>query len=323
MTYEFPFKSLPAVMCGPRVERRRVLVGGSAFWGTIIEEGANRGMLRLDDGRILEPADLPHLPPVDPSKIIAVHISYRSRSMETRQKEKPTATPTYFTKPPSSLNGHRGQILKPSDCRYLNYEGEYAVVIARTCRNVTPDEAWDYIAGFCSALDMGLQDFRDTDQGSMLRVKGADTLLPIGPGLVRGVNLFEQTLRTLVNGLVVQEAHIGDETIWGPHYVIADIARHITLQAGDVILMGTPCHSRSVDPGQEVACEITDLGRISGTVVAIAPPRAAALGVGHAPTDSPEVRRVALGFDERVPDRLRDNLLQSRQLSAPAEDNPQ
>jgi 5-oxopent-3-ene-1,2,5-tricarboxylate decarboxylase/2-hydroxyhepta-2,4-diene-1,7-dioate isomerase len=240
--------------------------------------------------------------------VIAVHISYTSRSLETRNRPKPTDTPTYFTKPPSSLNGHGGQILKPADCKYLNYEGEYAVVIGRTCRNVTPDEAWDFIEGFCPALDMGLQDFRDTDQGSMLRVKGADTLLPIGPGIVRGVNLFEQTIRTFVDGVVVQEASIGEECIWGPHYVIADLARHITLVPGDVILMGTPCHSRSIGPGHYVECEITKIGRVGGRVVAVDPPRASALGVGHAPTDSPEVRRVALGFDERVPDYLKDNL---------------
>ncbi len=312
MNFEFPFTELPAVMCGPRVERRRVLIGGSAFWGTVIEDGPQQGQLRLDDGRVLDPSTLPHLPPVNPSKIIAVHISYSSRSFETRNKPKPTETPTYFTKPPTSLNGHGGQILKPADCTYLNYEGEYAVVIGKTCRNVTPDEAWDFIEGFCPALDMGLQDFRDTDQGSMLRVKGADTLLPIGPGIVRGVNLFEQTLRTYVNGRVVQEAHIGDETIWGPHYIIADIARHITLMPGDVILMGTPCHSRSVDPGQVVECEVTGLGRVGGTVTAVAAPRAAALGVGHAPTDSPEVRRVALGFDERVPETFKNNLRLSK-----------
>lgn len=312
MNFEFPFTELPAVMRGPRVERRRVLIGGSAFWGTVIEDGPQQGQLRLDDGRVLDPSTLPHLPPVNPSKIIAVHISYSSRSFETRNKPKPTETPTYFTKPPTSLNGHGGQILKPADCTYLNYEGEYAVVIGKTCRNVTPDEAWDFIEGFCPALDMGLQDFRDTDQGSMLRVKGADTLLPIGPGIVRGVNLFEQTLRTYVNGRVVQEAHIGDETIWGPHYIIADIARHITLMPGDVILMGTPCHSRSVDPGQVVECEVTGLGRVGGTVTAVAAPRAAALGVGHAPTDSPEVRRVALGFDERVPETFKNNLRLSK-----------
>lgn len=312
MNFEFPFTELPAVMRGPRVERRRVLIGGSAFWGTVIEDGPQQGQLRLDDGRVLDPSTLPHLPPVNPSKIIAVHISYSSRSFETRNKPKPTETPTYFTKPPTSLNGHGGQILKPADCTYLNYEGEYAVVIGKTCRNVTPDEAWDFIEGFCPALDMGLQDFRDTDQGSMLRVKGADTLLPIGPGIVRGVNLFEQTLRTYVNGRVVQEAHIGDETIWGPHYIIADIARHITLMPGDVILMGTPCHSRSVDPGQVVECEVTGLGRVGGTVTAVAAPRATALGVGHAPTDSPEVRRVALGFDERVPETFKNNLRLSK-----------
>lgn len=314
MNFDFPFKALPAVLAGPRVERRRVLIGGSAFWGTIVESGPQSGQLQLDDGRVLDPATLPHLPPVSPTKIIAVHISYRSRSMETRQKPQPSPTPTYFTKPPSSLNGHLGQILKPADCQYLNYEGEYAVVIGRPCRNVTPDEAWDYIDGFCPALDMGLQDFRDTDQGSMLRVKGADTLLPIGPGIVRGVNIFDQTLRTRVNGLVVQEAHIGDETIWGPHYVIADIARHITLDKGDVILMGTPCHSRSIDPGQEVSCEISGLGTISGTVTAIDAPRASALGVGHAPTDTPEVQRVALGFDERVPPQFIENLKNSRRV---------
>lgn len=313
MDFEFPLQALPAVMRGPRIERRRILSGGSAFWGTMVESGADAGRLRLDDGRVVDADNAHYLPPVSPSKIIAVHISYASRSHETRNRPRPSAAPTYFTKPTTALNGHGGQILKPHDCRYLNYEGEYAIVISRTCRNVTPDEAWDYIEGFCPALDMGVQDFRDTDQGSMLRVKGADTLLPIGPGLVRGVDLFEQTLRTYVNGQVVQEAHIGDETIWGPHYVVADIARHITLLPGDVMLMGTPCHSRSVDPGDVVECEITGIGRVGGTVTAIDAPRASALGVGAQPTDSDEVRRVALGFDERVPERLRDNLRAARE----------
>jgi 5-oxopent-3-ene-1,2,5-tricarboxylate decarboxylase/2-hydroxyhepta-2,4-diene-1,7-dioate isomerase len=306
-TFEFPFEQLPAILRGPRVERRRVLIGGSALWGTILEEGGAAGRLRLDDGRIVDPAGLAHLPPVAPSKIIAVHIAYRSRSIETRNKPQPTDTPTYFTKPPSALNGHLGQILKPADVRYLNYESEYAIVIGRTCKNVTPDEAWEVIGGFCCALDMGLQDFRDTDQGSMLRVKGADTMLPIGPGIVRGVNLFEQTLRTYRNGRVVQEARIGEESIWGPHYLIADIARHITLEAGDVILTGTPCHSRSIEPGDEIECEITGVGRLKCSVVETPIPRASPLGVGHAPTDSPEVRRVALGFDERVAEHLKAN----------------
>jgi 5-oxopent-3-ene-1,2,5-tricarboxylate decarboxylase / 2-hydroxyhepta-2,4-diene-1,7-dioate isomerase len=71
---------------------------------------------------------------------------------------------------------------------------------------------------------------------------------------------------------------------------------------GDVILTGTPCHSRS---GDLVEVEITGLGRLASRVVAGPAPRASALGAGHAPTDSDEVRRVALGFNERVPDRFK------------------
>ena len=87
MNFEFPLKELPAVMRGPRMERRRVLVGGSACWGSIVEEGAQQGQLRLDDGRVVDLATVQHLPPVSPSKIIAVHISYSSRSFETRNQQ--------------------------------------------------------------------------------------------------------------------------------------------------------------------------------------------------------------------------------------------
>jgi 5-oxopent-3-ene-1,2,5-tricarboxylate decarboxylase/2-hydroxyhepta-2,4-diene-1,7-dioate isomerase len=307
--YEFPPAELPAILRGPRVERRRVLWHGSAYWCTVRDDGS----LLLDDGRVAQQSQVQHLPPCEPSKIICVHLSYSSRGLETRNKAKPTETPTYFTKPVTALNCHLGELVKPGDCHYLNYEGEYAVVIGKVCRNVTPDEAWDYMAGFAPALDMGLQNFRDTDQGSMLRVKGADGMLPIGPGLVSGVNIFEQTLRTYRNGLLVQEAQIGEEMVWGPHYMVADIARHITLMPGDIILTGTPCHSRSLDVGDFVEVEITGLGRLGSRVVAGPVPRASALGVGHMPTDSDEVRRVALGVDERVPQHFRDNYRQAEQ----------
>ncbi len=305
---EFPLAELPRVMRGPRIERRHFVWGGSVYWGTMRDDG----LLLLDDGRSVAVNEVQHLPPCAPTKIICVHLGYSSRGLESRQLAKPTPTPTYFTKPITAMNGHGGELVKPADCHYMNYEGEFAVIIGRTCRNVTPGEAWDYMAGFAPALDMGLQDFRDTDQGSMLRVKGADGLLPIGPGLVSGINIYEQTLRTYRNGLLVQEAKIGDEMVWGPHYLVADIARHITLSPGDVVLTGTPCHSRPLDVGDQIELEITGLGRLSSRVVAGPVPRASALGVGHAPTDTPEVRRVALGNDERVPAHFRDNYRASK-----------
>lgn len=111
---------------------------------------------------------LPQLPPVNASKVNAVHISYLSRSMETRNLLQPTATPTYFTKSINALNGHCRQILKRVDCAYLNCEAEYVVVISKPCRNITLDEAWNFIGGFCPALNMHLQDLRDT--GRCLRI---------------------------------------------------------------------------------------------------------------------------------------------------------
>ena len=194
-------------------------------------------------------------------------------------------------------------MVRPEDCRYLNYEGEFAVVIGKVTRNVTPEEAWACIAGFAPALDMGLHDFRDTDAGAMMRVKGGDGFCPIGPGVVSGIDIREQTLRTYHNGQLVQEARIGEEMVWGPDYMITDIARHITLLPGDVILTGTPCHSRPLEPGDTIEVEITGLGRLTSRIVAGPAPRAA---VGHPPMDTPEARRVALGCDERVPQRFKD-----------------
>lgn len=292
-----------SVLKGPRVERRRVIVNTSAYWGTMQDDG----LLRLDDGRTVDPATVAHLPPLEPmpSKIIAVHLSYSSRGIETRNNPKPTETPTYFTKPITSLNGHGGELVKPDGIKYLNYEGEFAVIIGKVTRNVTPEEAWDCIAGFAPALDIGAQDFRDTDQGSMLRVKGMDGFCPIGPGIVSGVDPRNEILRTYRNGLLVQEARIGEEMVWGPDYMIADIARYITLLPGDVILTGTPAHSRSLDPGDMIEVEITNIGRLRSHVVAGPKPRAE--GIGHPPMDTPEVRRVALGFDERVREDFKAN----------------
>ena len=288
------------VLDGPRKETRRVLVKGSIHWATV----SDAGLLILEDGTELSEDNVVHLPPCNPTKIICPHLTYKSRGIESRNKPQPTETPTYFMKPVTAINNHGGEIIKPDDCKYLNYEGEFAVVISKVTRNITPEEAWDHIAGFSPALDMGLHDFRDTDSGSMLRVKGSDGFCPIGPGIVSGVDPREQIIRTFRNGLLVQEAEIKDELIWGPDYMIADLSRHITLSPGDVILTGTPCHSRSLDVGDTIEVEITEIGKLSASIVSGPSPRS---DVGHLPTDSEEVRRVALGNDERVPELFKIN----------------
>ena len=286
------------VLDGERREFRRVLVNGSEAWGEIVGD-----VLRVADGREFDPENLVHLPPCRPTKIVCVHLNYASRFFEFRGRELPaghTLNPTYFLKPTTTLNAHGGEIVRPEGYRYLNYEGEVAAVIGRPTRNVRPDQVWDHLAGFACALDMGLQDMRDTDAGSMLRVKGADGFCPVGPGLVSGVDIREQTLRTVRNGVVVQEGSLS-EMIWGIDVLVADVARHITLLPGDIVLTGTPANSRPLDVGDSISVEVTGLGRLACSVVESPPPVSV---VGHQPNDSDEVRRVALGCDERLPPQL-------------------
>ena len=150
-------------------EYRRILLDG---YPTVVTREGDR--LRARDGRSVAVGDAVHLPPTEPRKIICVHLNYTSRVDEFMTKL--PATPTYFHKPVSALCGHRARVVRPERCRWLNYEGEIAIVIGRHCRNVGRGEAGDYIAGYTIANDYGLHDFRDTDAGSMLRVKGSDTL---------------------------------------------------------------------------------------------------------------------------------------------------
>jgi 5-oxopent-3-ene-1,2,5-tricarboxylate decarboxylase/2-hydroxyhepta-2,4-diene-1,7-dioate isomerase len=244
------------------------------------------------DGRRIPAGAAVHLPPVAPTKIIAVHLNYASRVAEFQAT--PPAAPTYFQKPTSALVGHRGAIIRPPNCKYLNYEGEIAVVIGLPCRGVRPAEAADHIAGYTIANDFGLHDFRDTDAGSMLRVKGSDTMAPLGPGLVTGWDFRGKRLRTYVNGELAQDGST-DEMIWDMNYLVADIARTITLHPGDVVLSGTPANSRPVQPGDLVEVEVDGLGKLSNQVTE--GPLPVPAGYGAQPSASEEVVSTALGGD--------------------------
>ena len=244
------------------------------------------------DGRSVAIDEAVHLAPVTPSKIICIHLNYRSRVEEFMTKLPPA--PTYFHKPITALNGHKSDVVRPEGCQWLNYEGEIAIVIGKTCRNVSPAEAGDYIAGYSVANDYGLHDFRDTDAGSMLRVKGSDTLCPVGPGLVTGWDFRGKRIQTIVNGEVKQDATT-DEMEWDMHYIVADIARTITLVPGDILLSGTPAYSRPVVPGDVVTVEVEGLGALTNTIVS--GPVPIRDDVGAQPSDSEEVQSTAKGGD--------------------------
>jgi len=268
-------------------EFRRIIYNG----GTVSTHREGDELVTVDGDRV-EIADAQHLPPVEPSKIIAVHLNYGSRVDEFMTKL--PAAPTYFHKPTTALNSHMGDVIRPQRCKYLNFEGEIAIVIGETAFNVSRDEAPHHIAGYSIANDYGLHDFRDTDAGSMLRVKGSDTLCPIGPGLVTDWDFHDKDIKTTVNGTIAQAGNTSDMK-WDMHYLVADIARTITLLPGDVILSGTPAGSRPVEPGDVVTVEVEGLGALTNTIVQgdieIRPE------IGAQPSDSEEVLSTAFGGD--------------------------
>ena len=170
-------------------------------------------------------------------------------------------------KPPTTLNGHRQPVLMARGSRFLNYEGELAVIIGRRMKGVPIDEVLDYVGGYTCANDVGMHDFRHADRGAMLRVKGHDGFLPLGPELVPAAEFdpTDFTLRTYLNGEVVQEA-TADDLLFPVAYQLADLCRLITLEPGDVILTGTPANSRPMRPGDVVEVEISGIGRLTNTI---------------------------------------------------------
>ncbi len=268
-------------------EYRRILLDG--YPCQVVRRGEE---LVAADGRTIGVTEAIHLPPTQPTKIICVHLNYQSRTDEFMTRRPPA--PTYFHKPITALNAHNAAVVRPVGCKWLNYEGEIVIAIGKTCRNIAPNEAADYIAGYTVGNDYGLHDFRDTDAGSMLRVKGSDTLAPVGPGLVTDWDFRNKGIQTRVNGVVKQNSTTA-EMEWDMHYLVADIARLITLVPGDLLFSGTPAFSRPVQPGDVVEVEVEGLGTLVNRIVD--GPTAVRTDVGAQPTESEEVISTALGGD--------------------------
>lgn len=252
--------------------------------------------------------------PTVPSKVVAVHLSYRSRAEE---RGRAPEFPSYFWKPPSSLAGSGDPVVRPQGCELLTFEGEIALVIGRRARAVGVDEAWDHVAWVTAANDFGVYDLRYADAGANVRSKGADGFTPIGPALLdaRAVDPGDLRIRTWVNGSLAQDARTGDELLFGFHRLVADISRLSTLEVGDVILTGTPTGSTVVRPGDVVDVEVTtgdgrSTGRLVTPITEAAEPLAP---IGAMPRPDDAAARTAAfgggpGRTRPAPARLEDRL---------------
>jgi 5-oxopent-3-ene-1,2,5-tricarboxylate decarboxylase / 2-hydroxyhepta-2,4-diene-1,7-dioate isomerase len=239
-----------------------------------------------------------------PSKIVAVHLNYRSRAEE---RGRVPATPSYFFKPSSSLAGDGDLIVRPQGCELLCYEGEIALVIGTTARRVSVADAASHIGWVAAANDVGVYDLRWADRGSNVLAKGQDGFTPIAePVPATEVDLDNLTLRTFLNGVQVQEGN-SSGLIFPFSLLIADLSRFMTLEPGDVILTGTPANSRPLSPGDVVEVEIGGAARVRSTVVEDSEPLAE---IGAQPKLSAETRAAAIGANAPRPVLVADDVLQ-------------
>ncbi len=198
-----------------------------------------------------------------PGKIVAVHVSYRSRAVERGTMP---AWPSYFLKPSSSLAESGEEVARPPGCELLAFEGEVALVVGRQARRVSRAHGWDHVAWITAANDFGVYDLRYADRGSNVRSKGIDGFTPLGPRLIdaRAVDLATVRLRTWVNGDLAQDAWPARDMLFGFGDIVADLSRLVTLEPGDVILTGTPRGSTVVNPGDVVEVEVSAGDQSSG-----------------------------------------------------------
>lgn len=216
------------------------------------------------------------LPPVAVPAIFCIGLNYRQHAVESNlpvPKE-----PVVFMKNPAAAIGHREAIRLPRVCAdEVDFEAELAVVIGRTCRDVTPEKALDYVGGYTAANDVSARVWQLQRGGSQwVRGKSFDTFAPLGPFLVTPDEVPHPNrlaIRTRLNGEVLQDSTTAD-MIFDVATLISFLSQDTTLLAGTVILTGTPQGigwarqpKRLLQPGDEVRVEIDGIGSLINPVV--------------------------------------------------------
>lgn len=245
-----------------QVKRARFLANGH------YHEGIWRdGVLVDETGREYQEQEVTWLPPVQPGKVIGLVLNFADHAAELGL-ERPR-DPVLFIKPNSSLIGHRTPIIRPRVAREMHYETELAVVIGRRCRRVTAERALAVVRGYTIANDVTVRDFITNYFRPPVKAKGWDTFGPLGPWVAEGeaVDPGNLAVRTYVNGELRQSGHTRD-LLWGVPQLIEYISYFMTLDPGDVILVGTPAGISQIYPGDRVRCEVEGVGALENPVVA-------------------------------------------------------
>ena len=260
----------------------RFQLNGQAQYGLVESAGGREAVMRIllappeqADGdleslrtRRIEPVALDEatlLPPVWPSKIVCVGRNYREHAAELGNEV--PAEPLLFFKPSSSLLAPGGTIRRPKLSERVDYEGELAVVMGKTCYRPREDEdIRQYILGYTCLNDVTARDLQKKD-GQWTRAKGFDTFCPAGPVVTDEIDPWAGVgVETRVNGAVRQQGNTRD-FIFPLEVLIRYIAGAMTLFPGDVIPTGTPSGVGSLVAGDMVEVSVEGVGTLRNPVV--------------------------------------------------------
>jgi len=217
------------------------------------------------------------LVPQSPSVIFGIGLNYRAHAEETGKAV--PEEPMVFMKNLNTALGHQGTILLPPETvtrPEVDYECELAVVLAKAAKNVSEEEALDYVMGYTIANDVSARIWqKHRSGGQFVRGKSFDTFCPMGPCLVTPdaipdpQNLY---LKTWVNGELLQDGHTSD-MIFSVRQLISQLSHCMTLLPGTIILTGTPSGVGAardprafLKPGAGAGMELEGIGKLVNDV---------------------------------------------------------
>lgn len=204
------------------------------------------------------------LHPVEPGKILAVGLNYKSHLGGRPQPPHPEI----FYKPVTALQDPDEPIVLPREATDVHYEGELVVVIGKRVREASPEEARNAIFGVTCGNDVSERNWQH-GQGKDLqwwRAKGCDTFAPLGPAVVTDLDYSNLLLETRLNGESVQKQTTAD-LIFDCATIISRISGWVTLLPGDIVYTGTPGSTKKLSKGDVVEVEIEGIGVLRNPVV--------------------------------------------------------
>jgi 2-keto-4-pentenoate hydratase/2-oxohepta-3-ene-1,7-dioic acid hydratase in catechol pathway len=222
-------------------------------------------------------------PPIKrPGKIIVIGLNYRDHAAETGNAL--PDFPRFHLIPGSAITGSGATIRLPRTAPdKVDYEGELGIVVGRSGRDIPEESAWDFVAGATVADDISARDIQSGEnQGlpmaSPALAKGFDGFKPLGPALLTTDELRQYDtlgITTEVNGVVRQSSSTA-ELVFSVPQLLAFVSSYLTLEAGDVVLTGTPggtgvANGRFLMPGDVIKVTVENIGTLTNTIAMAAP----------------------------------------------------